>query len=409
MRYISWAAMILDPRADVRAEGYRSAPANVSGAEEALARALDAHGAIADDAITFLEAHRDPRARDVLVAAMEGKPPLEARWIRAAISTIDARRHVSDSGAVVPGYEPWPDQPAPAGWAASVYPHVDRHIATLRRQCAVTRRQAHARGEVADDGAGSWLAHARSEIAAYSAITFEDCDEAARAIGGDGVVHPLIRRLASTPAAPAVLREGLTPLQRLRLESDGEHSRLLLSHFDYGGLDLRLLADAARRMGVRRADDHVALTYLSPTQNYLGACLAWPFFAEHPGPLDDFLGLAVPEVATEDKVLVKALDVLVDMPVLPRRYLPRAIELATVGRARPRAAARRVVGAHGDPVAVAVGALRHGRSTVRAGAATWLAELGAAEARPAIDLALDAEMSGPARHAMTAALVRLRA
>lgn len=397
--------MILDPSPEVRAAGYSRVPADLEDAREGLARAVGREDGVGDDARTFLVGRGDAVARSFLVEAMRGATPYPGHALRAAVGEIDVRRHTPDPRVAVPPLEPWPDAPAPPGFAERLYDIVTRWIGTQRRMLHRARGELEARGE--DPNTDLWFRQTTADVAAHEAVTLEDCAQTVRAIEGrPGHVHPLIRALTDIRFADEV-GPMLSPLQRLRLDWEDDRPSVLMWNFDYRGLDLRLFADAVGRLGVRRPASLIARCYL--LGDYLLPTVAWPFFVEHPERLDDCLGLAVPEAPVEDAWLVKALGVLAQMPVMPSRYLPRAVDLSISGPARPRAAARRVVETHGDPLAVATGALSHGRGAIRASAARWLDEQGATAALPELRAALVRETSAPARTTISGVIGRLEA
>jgi hypothetical protein len=397
--------MILDGDAEVRSAGYRLAPPGLGDVREVLDRALTGTGPVALDALTFLEHHPDPVAREVLVAAMVGRPGWARTETRFAVASIDSRRHGRDPEVVVPDLERWEEQPAPPLWAERAYGAVDRTIARTRRSITVSRRRAAEQGRTFDDGPDGWYAQAQRTIAVLSRVTLQDCDESAMALGGKGCVHPALRSLSHQEER--ALTEGLTVLQRLRLLAEPTRRSAFVPGVDYSGVDLRLLVDAAERLGMQRPESAVIRDFFHPSPGYLDRALAWPLLMEQPGILDHALGLAVPEDPADDRVLVKALRVLRDMPRLPRRYLPRVAELALTGKARPRRAARLVLEVHGRPVVVAVQGLSHGRAPVRAAAGSWLAELGEPASLPELERALAREQAPSARAALSEAASRL--
>ncbi|WP_456785725.1 hypothetical protein [Cellulomonas sp. P5_C5] len=403
VRYLSWPAMILDAAPDVRAQGYLQVPDDLQEARAGLARALAGGDDVLDDALTFLVDRGGPVARTILVEALDNRPPYACHPLRAAIGEIDVRRHAPDPRVVLPPFQPWPDSPAPLGFAERLYDIVARWIGMERQSLQVGRRLTGERGE--DEQSRLWRIQTERDVAAHEAITLEHCAEAVRAIeGSGGRVHPLIRKLTDIRFADEV-GPMLTPLQRLRLDWEPDRPHVLMWSFDYAGVDLRHFADSLGRLGVARPEAIVARDYL--LGDYLLPTLAWPFFVEHPERLEDCLGLAVPEMPVEDAWLIKALGVLAQMPVMPSRYLPRVTDLSVTGPARPRTAARRVVEAHGDPLTVATGALGHSRGAVRSSAAQWLGEQGATAALPALREALAREGSAPARTALAAVIGRL--
>jgi hypothetical protein len=271
----------------------------------------------------------------------------------------------------------------------------------------VSRRRAAEQGRTFDDGPDGWYAQAQRTIAVLSRVTLQDCDESALALGGKGCVHPALRSLGHPEER--VLTEGLTVLQRLRLLADPNRRSVFVPGVDYSGVDLRLLVDAAARIGIQRPVSAVTRDFFSPTPGYLDRALAWPLLVEDPGMLDHALGLSVPEDPAEDLVLVKALRVLRDMPRVPRRYLSRVAELALTGKARPRRAARLVLEVHGQPVVVAVQGLTHGRAPIRASSASWLAELGDPASLPELEGALSREQVPTAVAALSESVSRLSA
>lgn len=399
--------MILDQDAGVRAAGYQKAPVRLADARDAFAVALEDDGAVADDALGFLEDHADPVAREILVEAMLAREATYAQYkARIAVATINARRHHADPAADVPPFEPWPDGPAPPGWAETAYGAIDHVISGMRRSITVSRSLADERGEVFDQSPESWYAHAQRTIGTLSQVTLQDCDETARAISGHGRVHPAVKSLPYQEAL--LVSAGLSPMQHLRLFADPELDRAYVRGIDYAGLDLRLLVDAYGRIGVRRPLTVVARAYFSSDGSYVDRALAWPLLLEQPGALDDALGLAVPEMPVEEPQLVRALGVLREMPALPRRYLPRVVQVAIEGKARSRKAAREVLAVHVDPRPVALQGLTHGRAPVRASSATWLAELGGVEALAALEAALETEGSPATRTALADATAKLR-
>ncbi|WP_028045247.1 hypothetical protein [Cellulomonas sp. URHE0023] len=359
-----------------------------------------------DDAVTFLELNPEPAARSVLANALDGCGPYALGAIRSGLAQIDVRRHAPDLRVAVPEARPWQDLPAPDGFSERIYDVISREIGKQRRSIQTSRRMLHERGEVLEDGPHTWLGQTKAKIAWLEAVTMDDCVLAAGAVSGLGQVHPAIRKLAEIQYSKELSRQ-LTPLQQLRLVWDEVHPSLLMWDFDYTGVDLRNFVDAGARLGVMRGEAWVSGQYFSETQTYLTSTLAWPLYVERPGSLDDHLGLAVPEVAVVEKTLVKALAVLEQMTAMPRRYQPRADDLAIVGPARPRAAARRVVEKHGDARALATSALKHGQAAVRGSAATWLAAQGAASALPELNSALLAEGSAGARTKLEAAITLL--
>lgn len=409
VRYISWPAMILDRQAGVRARGYRLVPPGLEGAEQALTRALhhDSQDVI-DDAVTFLEDLEEPAARSWLAKALDNRMPYPSASIRSGIARIDARRHSPDPCVIAPPVGLWQDEPAPPDFAVRLYDVVNQEIATLRRGIQQQRRLSAAHGEHFDDGPGSWAWQANREATALERVSLEDCALAARALGGEGQVPRILSDLAGHRHG-TTLTQGLTPLQHMRLERGGWSASTLFWDFDYTGVDLRNLVHGLALLGVTRPESVVSRDYftLARSSSYLSPTVAWPLYVEQPASLDDHLGLAVPEIPVEEKSLVRALGVLEQMPVMPRRYGPRVADLAITGPARPRAVARRVVEKHGAPQPLATAALRHGKAAVRGSAAVWLAEQGASSALPALREALEAEGSAAARPKLEAAVERL--
>jgi hypothetical protein len=400
------AGLLDDPDPGARARGRHSLPQDLGIVHEILVDVVrGGRRAAVEEMVAFLVADGRSDARSVLVAGL-GVQHRDQDVIRSAIADIDVRRHEPDPRLVVPQLEPWAEVAAPDGYAELVYDVLGRHIGRLRRSIQISRSNAEAFGTTLDDAPEGWLRQTEREIAALEAITMADCRQVALALEGRGVVDRRIRRLAET-VYPKQLSVFLTPLQRLRLVAERpDHNSPLLWDFDYEGVDLRLFVDALTRLGDAHARARVSRTYFSPRFSYLLPTLAWPLYATYPGTLDDCLGLAAPEVPIDPLELARALGVLVQMPVLPRRYEPRVRELAIEGASRPRAAARAVVEKHMDRVDVALAGLRHGRAPIRSSAALWLSDVRVPAVESALRAALAREGSAGARAAMEDALVR---
>lgn len=213
------------------------------------------------------------------------------------------------------------------------------------------------------------------------------------------------------------------PLHLLRWRGPCPHGRSFwydeafqdwLARQPQGTVDLRALADVAQRAGVPLVE--VARSALISDWNHSSASellapgCVWPFFMEHPGFIDEALGLshrAKEGAPYKELEPGRALKTLALFPCIPARWLPRALELA-LGDARAlRSQAQDALrGAPGIGRAVA-GALAHTQHEVRTEAAAWLAQLQYAEAIPALRTALEKESRETARAAFLSALEAL--
>lgn len=173
--------------------------------------------------------------------------------------------------------------------------------------------------------------------------------------------------------------------------------------------DLRVFADVCAGLGdppdgVVRA--MLEESYFSPDLEAWRDEQIWPSLARWFVRLDEALGLAPPSAKTALSE-TRALDLLARFPKTPGRYLAALIERAIGERKLVRQRARDLLSAAPGLESLLIPLLAHPRQETRAGAASWLAERGAAEALPAVLAAARKEQLPSAKAALIGAASRL--
>lgn len=178
-----------------------------------------------------------------------------------------------------------------------------------------------------------------------------------------------------------------------------------------GSVDLRAMADLLVRSQVPL--DAVARTALIDYWNtpsaidLLPAEQVWPFFIEHPEFIDEGLGLVPPKTDSRAMELGPTLKTIAIFPVVPKRWVPRLMELALGEGKTYRGAAQKALAGLPDIGRRVIESLAHGKGEVRIEAAQWLAELRYAGAVPALIKALEKESRETVRAAFLTALEAL--
>lgn len=195
----------------------------------------------------------------------------------------------------------------------------------------------------------------------------------------------------------------LTMTQLIRLEKQEKRTNpaYAIRHRVTEETDLRAIAEAVERAGLSR--DAIDVAMFGRQSSYWGTSspeVAWPWFAEHVGVLQEWL-VASPSDA------VDALAILDAFPALPPELLPSLATLAASSSRTTRPLAQALLAKHGLAFELAVQSLADGKGEVRAAAASWLASVGDAKGVPALRARLKKERSEVARAAMLAALESL--
>ncbi len=139
--------------------------------------------------------------------------------------------------------------------------------------------------------------------------------------------------------------------------------------------------------------------------------LTWPYFAERPQFLEAVIVKRGRQIEGRDYFFaaatkperLKALEVLSAFPQPPAQLVPTLWDLA-LGSSYERDLAVKCLNKLPEAKGRIVGALKHRKTDARASAARWLADLGASEAVPEIQAALEVETAQSARVALTDAL-----
>jgi hypothetical protein len=178
-------------------------------------------------------------------------------------------------------------------------------------------------------------------------------------------------------------------------------------------IDLRQLAELIVLCG--GANDALARACLVPChgvpapQSALPAHRVWPYFARHPELIDEGLGLSKAEDRGPfiELSLGKTLEVLATFPMIPARWLPRAMEFALGDGKTHRAAAQGVLSRLPDIGKRVCEALASSKQEIRIEAARWLAKLECRAGVPALYAALEKETRETASAALMTALENL--
>ncbi len=362
-------------------------------------------------------------ARGLLAEALEsesGKAVQQA--IRAALSRLDA---ADDAGAFeLPEPPPW--QP----FEDAVLGDDVLQLLIANRVELLEKYRLDAEAEIEENKTGRHKYNWRQQsYARQKKISDDDMRIALRVLNGQGGKHDLNRvksgelqqtvgygnRLHAHPSF------GITHLLRWLVLSrhwgsfwsdDGFHK--WLARQPAGSVDLRAIADLLQRSEM--PVEYVAYTALVQYWNrpsavdLLPAERVWPFFAEHPGFIDEGLGLAAPAPREGRRTaleLGETLRTLAVFPTVQARWLPRVMEIALGEAKTHRAAAQKALARLPDIGRRVIESLDATKSEVRIEAANWLVDLKHAEAIPAITKALAKETREPVRAAYLTALEAL--
>lgn len=241
-----------------------------------------------------------------------------------------------------------------------------------------------ARGETSDQ---EW---ARKNAAKARSVSEAELDEFVQAANGRTAKVRLLSRYSLwwlADAAPSlnliqVLRLGRIDNPRylegrVRLRADAD-------------TDLRVIADAADRAGVR----------LDLNRRLTSAEAAWPYLAGHVEVLERWLAQGADEVTW-------ALRVLACFPRIPSGVVPKVASVALSDSKTNRPLAQAALATHPAARALAEQGLASSRSEIRTAAAGWLADLADPDGIPALRAALAKEKRELVRAALLSALESL--
>lgn len=371
----------------------------------------------AADLMARLPAQDSRAALEAALATEASKPVQQA--LRSALTRLDA---VDDAGdQTLPPAPPWtPFDDVPLG---------DDVLALLRANHAEMLQKAKvAAAEEAEENkvhkrSYSWRKHHLDRL---SKVTEEDMRIALRILNGTGSTKDanLMRvgemsnvvshggKLYALPTFGAVhlIRWLAASRHNGHFWSDNGFQKWLTRQ-PQGSVDLRALADLLVRSQVPlHAVARTALTEYWNTPSaadLLPPDQVWPFFMEHPEFIDEGLGLAAARPDDRAMELGPTLQTIAIFPVVPKRWLPRLMELALGEGKTHRGAAQKALTALPDIGRRVIESLVHSKSEVRIEAAQWLAELRYAEAVPALLKALEKESRETVRAAFLTALEAL--
>jgi hypothetical protein len=338
------------------------------------------------DAIDFLERAGGRGGRAIIEAALaQGRGGERDALLATALSRIKA---ITASGPelVLPPVPPLDDTPLGDDFVRGLEAATSRAIAGLER-------------EAARFGA-RWARERAAELKRLGAGDFE----AARAwLSGE-------RR-----KAPSFLKDGsvkllfgldlpLLPAVRASIYHHENWKWLVapwLKRLVGRGHDLRAIAEAAK---VAAVDDpigdvrHMSHGYQDDPE------LVWPFFAEHPELIDQWLGLAPSQPNSWGDPVAEGLRLLGMFPEIPARHLPTLAQLACGEAKANRRAAQELLERRHDCLNLALTALGDPKAQVRAAAAAWIGRLGDPAGVAPLREALAKERGEQAQAAMLAAL-----
>ncbi len=132
----------------------------------------------------------------------------------------------------------------------------------------------------------------------------------------------------------------------------------------------------------------------------------WPLIADNFALLDEAFGLVSSEQASPLSSS-RAMALLALLPAVPRRYLPRLLELGLTGKRAEQQAAMALLHSASDLDSRLAAALDDSRQHVRAAAAKWLADIRATGSEAALRKRLNQEKSDPVRAALIISLQRM--
>lgn len=371
----------------------------------------------AADLMARLPAQDSRAALEAALATEASKPVQQA--LRSALTRLDA---VEDAGdQTLPPAPPWkPFEDVPLG---------DEVLALLRANHAEMLQKAKvAAAEEAEENkirkySYDWR---KRNFDRLSKVTEEDMRIALRILNGTGStkdanlmrVGEMNNVVSHSGKLYALPTFGPVHLIRwLTVSRHGGHFwsdngfQKWLTRQPQGSVDLRAVADLLVRSHVPL--DAVARTALIDYWNTPSAVhllppdQVWPFFVEHPEFIDEGLGLAAAKTNNRAMELGPTLQTIAIFPVVPKRWLPRLMELALGEGKTHRGAAQKALAALPDIGRRVIESLAHTKSEVRIEAAQWLAELRYAEAVPALVKALEKESRETVRAAFLTALEAL--
>ena len=213
----------------------------------------------------------------------------------------------------------------------------------------------------------------------HPSVTLRHLVRLSRGIGG----HQLLAQFGSYANAP-----GLALQRRLAK-----------------GADMRTMAEIWRESG----GENFVSDYLGQQWYYQDHGLpkeAWPVLLDELALLDEVMGI-VPQTSNTRYDILRALKLIELFPKVPERYRNRLLILANESGSKIRDQARKLLAdATGIEDAIVL-QLDDGKQDVRAQAAEWLAQRGAASYVPEIRKRLKKERSDKARAQMITALERL--
>ncbi|MDR1512961.1 MAG: DUF4132 domain-containing protein [Propionibacteriaceae bacterium] len=354
-----------------------------------MAAALDqGEPAWVGDAIDFLARAGDRGGRAIIEAALaQGRGGKRDALLATALGRIKA---VTDSGPelVLPPLPPLDDTPLGWDFLRDLEAAVARTVANLERQSgrleAIWARERAARlknlGPGDFEATRAWLSGKRQRP---SCMKHES--------------HILLSAL-DLPLLPAV---------RASVDVGADRSPLSAYHVEWlvdKGHDLRSVVAAARAAGVTDPVGDAAAASFSRRDD---PALIWPFYAEHPEAIDQWLGLAPRRRDFWGDPVAVGLRLLGMFPAIPARHLPVLAELATGEAKTHRRTAQELLELRPDCVNLALSALGHSKAEIRATAAAWLGRLGDPAAVAPLRGALATERGEQAQAAMLTALSAL--
>ena len=211
-------------------------------------------------------------------------------------------------------------------------------------------------------------------------------------------------------------------LHMLRAHLYNRHDRnnihlyyLLSEHSSAKNLDLRQIADALARVGLKNPEREIAEfflreNYYEPIALFADKKLIWPFFTEYPEFLNEALGLIPSPTPNQARNYymrfdtAAAFDILALFPAIPAHYVPRILEIALGEGKLLRPKAQALLASIPDIHQRAEEALGSSKQEIRITAAQWLVALKQPSSVKALYTALKKEKRETVRAALLTAL-----
>jgi hypothetical protein len=356
--------------------------------QRTMADAIDQGApATVGDAINFLARAGDRGGREIIEAALaQGRGGKRDALLTTALGRIKA---ITASGPelVLPPVPPLDDTPLGDDFVRDLEAATNRAIAGLEREAARPEAKG-ARKRAAElkrlgpgdfEAARAWLSGERQKAPSF--------------LKDDGSITLLFG--LNLPLRPAV-RASI-----IHHENSNWLYPYMLEHLIGRGHDLRAIAEAAKVAGV---NDPIGEVRAMSRFYRDDPALIWPFYAEHPELIDQWLGLAPSTLNFWGDPVAEGLRLLGMFPEIPARHLPILAQLATGEAKTNRRTAQELLERRLDCLNLALAALGDSKAQVRASAAAWMGRLGDPAAVAPLRQALAKERGEQAQAAMLAAL-----